>query len=512
MQHSFAWLLLAGILIRLPALWHPVEEGQRNAQTACLTANMFEDGRLRLDPIAPWRGDLEARLVQELPIYNLAVLALQAVTGFSLDLAGRLISLLFWVLSLFLLQMLWRRTLSPPAHFWANLLFVVAPMGWYLSTAFMPEMLVQALSFAFLLLVLRYADHPTWQTLGCLTLVGALGLLVKLPAFTHLGLFLGLVLVDRQGWRGLLRPELWTAGLLIGVALLAWSHFVDEVNTPFFPDWRGWENLRGFVRPETSRLSFNFWAPLVAYNLAFILPVAGAPFAVLGLKKFWHDRDDFYYSRVWLYLLLSLLGSWLVWAKGAAAQNYYNLPNLVFFSAAFGAGMEQARRVCVLQRWRPLRLGSTEIFVLSLVALSGVAGAWYLAKPDKVALRAAHWVKTHTQSTDLILYQPRHNAAVLDYEHQPLLSLASARRSWIWTKSTPAWEKARAGETAGWLVVTQPPEQPAILEKLRRFFKGQPSPVPPILTEEQPAQWELVTEAQGFAIYRRSPLPRQGTP
>lgn len=504
MQHSFAWLLLAGILIRLPALWHPIEEGQRNAQTACLTSNMMEDGRLRLDPIAPWRGDLEARLVQELPLYNLAVLALQAATGFSLDLAGRLISLLFWVLSLFLLQVLWRKTLSPPAHFWANLLFVVAPMSWYLSTAFMPEMLVQVLTFAFLLLVLRYADHPTWQTLGCLTLVGALGLLVKLPAFTHLGLFLGLVLADRQGWRGLLRPELWAAGLLIGVALLAWGRFVDEVNAPLFPDWRGWENLRGFVRPETSRLSFNFWAPLVAYNLAFILPVAGAPFAVLGLKEFWHNRADFYHSRVWLYLLLSLLGSWLVWAKGAAAQNYYNLPNLVFFSAAFGAGMEQARRVCVLQRWRPLRLGSTAIFVLSLVALSGVAGAWYLAKPDKVALRAAHWVKTHTQSTDLILYQPRHNAAVLDYEHQPLLSHLSGRRTWIWTRSTPDWEQQKALETASFLVVTQPAMTFGPTEILRQRLRGR-SPKPPVsIAQEYPEIFILLGEFNGFVAYKVS--------
>ena len=89
---SFPILLAFGLVIRIPALLEPVQEGQRNAQTATLTAGMIEDGRLRLDPIAPWRGDLDARLVQELPVYNLCVLALAKIPGLSLDVAGRSVS------------------------------------------------------------------------------------------------------------------------------------------------------------------------------------------------------------------------------------------------------------------------------------------------------------------------------------------------------------------------------------------------------------------------------------
>jgi len=92
---SPCFFLALGLFIRAPALWFPIEEGLRNAQTACLTANMIAEGKLRLDPVAPWRGDLQARLVQELPIYNLLVLALTSIVGVPLDLAGRLVSLLF---------------------------------------------------------------------------------------------------------------------------------------------------------------------------------------------------------------------------------------------------------------------------------------------------------------------------------------------------------------------------------------------------------------------------------
>ena len=55
-------LLLIGMMIRLPSLVSPISEGHRNAQTATLTAGMLENGELRLDPIAPWRGDLDARI------------------------------------------------------------------------------------------------------------------------------------------------------------------------------------------------------------------------------------------------------------------------------------------------------------------------------------------------------------------------------------------------------------------------------------------------------------------
>ena len=156
---SFPILLAFGLVIRIPALLEPVQEGQRNAQTATLTAGMIEDGRLRLDPIAPWRGDLDARLVQELPVYNLCVLALAKIPGLSLDVAGRSVSLIFWALGFWLLQKLWSQALPKDAHFWANLLFVLAPMSWYLSTAFMPETLVLVLSLASVLILVCVYFH-----------------------------------------------------------------------------------------------------------------------------------------------------------------------------------------------------------------------------------------------------------------------------------------------------------------------------------------------------------------
>ena len=503
---SFPILLALGILMRAPALWHPVEEGQRNAQTACLTANMIEEGNLRLDPVAPWRGDLQARLVQELPIYNLLVLALTSILRVPLDLAGRLVSLFFWGLGFLLLQVLWRLSLPLASRPWANLLFVLAPMSWYLSTAFMPETLVQFLSLAFILLGLQYAARPTCQNLAGCTLVGVLGLLVKFPAFIHLGLFFLLVVADRQGWRALFKPALGGGGLVIVIALLGWSRYVDAVNSLFFPDWRGWENLRGFLRPEMSRLSFGFWAPLTAYNLTYVLPVVAAPFAGVGLVAMVRRRSDFQ-CRIWLYLLLSLLGSWLVWAKGAAAQNYYNLPNLPVFCALFGGGVAAFWEKL---SWHPRGAMAAKLGFTLLLFAWAAGGHAYLARPDHTTLKAASWIRANSKEMDLVIYQPRHMASVWDYEHQPLLSYASSRRTWVWTRSTPEWEKQRASTSSAWLVVTHPPARLARLERLRRFFKGDPRPAPTSLAEDEADQWIAASRGESFTIYRRNLVPGQG--
>ncbi len=494
-RNSFLLLLFLGVAIRLPSLCFPIEEGHRNAQTATLTAGMIEDGTLRLDPIAPWRGDLDARLVQELPVYNLCVLSLAKISGLSLDAAGRSVSLIFWALGFWLLQKLWSQALPKDAHFWANLLFVLAPMSWYLSTAFMPETLVQLLSITFILLIIRHSCKPSSATAAALALVAGLGLLIKLPSFAHLGIFLVLALVDRGGWRALLNPILIMGGLIIVAFLVAWSQFIESVNTAYFPYWTGRENLTGFVQPDISRLSARFWTPLIGYNLAFILPALVAPFAAVGFWEFWHARNDFLHSRTWLYLLASLLASWLLWAKGAAAQSYYNLPNLIVFSAAFGVGVCQAEGF----RVRMALLGRS-LLVATLV-ISSFAGYLYLSRLDYVTVEVAQWIKTNTGCDDIILYQPRHAAAVMDYEHQPLLSHLTGKRTWIWTRSTPAWERDRSLKTSNYLIVTKPQTTISPLEALRNKFKGPPPPPPSSISLSNPKEFFEVHMNEHFVVY-----------
>ena len=92
-------LLVLGISLRLILVGQPpVEDNSwiRQTQTADAIASWIEESPLALSARASWRGDLNARLLQELPLYNLMVWA-PARLGVPLDVAGRLVSMLLWV-------------------------------------------------------------------------------------------------------------------------------------------------------------------------------------------------------------------------------------------------------------------------------------------------------------------------------------------------------------------------------------------------------------------------------
>jgi len=507
-QHSKAIpsivFLVIGLLIRSPDIVRPLDEGQRNAQTATLTAGMIENGRLRLDPIAPWRGDLDARLTQELPVYNFTVLALAAIPGLTLDMAGRISSLIFWILSFLALQRLWRWTLPPIAQTWANLLFIFAPMNWYLSTAFMPESLLQLLSICFVIFTIAYAQKGSWSSLAGLFLAGWLGLLVKFPGFVHLGLFAILVLADRQGWQSVFRPKILGSALVIAGSLAIWADYTKTVNADYFPYWSGPENLVAFISPERSRLAFTYYLPLAGYNLAFVLPLLVAPLAIPGVIQAWQRAKTCFAARIWIYLGGSLLAYWLVWGKAAPLHGYYNLQNLILFAAFFGIGADRMARWAGGAGFALWLVRTAQALVVVVLVISGFLGNRYLSRPDNVAVDVSAWIKANTKSHDIILYQPRHLASVMDYEHQPLLSHLTGRRTWIWTRSTPEWEKLRALQTSSYAIVTNAQKKIGLMESLRRRFKGTPNLPLESISRAWPRNFQPIFIDDTFSVYKIS--------
>jgi len=74
------------------------------------------------------------------------------------------------------------------------------------------------------------------------------------------------------------------------------------------------------------------------------MPFLVAPFALLGAMQACRGARKCFTDRIWIYLAARLLVYWLVWAKAAPSHGYYNLQNLVLFSALFGMGVVQALR------------------------------------------------------------------------------------------------------------------------------------------------------------------------
>jgi hypothetical protein len=306
-----------------------------------------------------------------------------------------------------------------------------------------------------------------------------------------------------------MRPVFMAGAVLLLGCLVAWGRYADSVNSLHFDYWTGSRNLEGFIQINRSRLSLSYWLPLIAYNATLILSVVGAPLALLGIWRTLQTAGTYFSSRVLLYLLASLFAYWLVWSKAAPAQSYYNLPNTVFFSAMFGLGCIQTIRWMAQKEVAPWLRRSFATALVALLAGSS-AGCWYyLYQPDRVTMATADWLRNHTQPDDFVILQPRHHPAAMDYEHQPLLSHATGRRTWIWTRTTPEEEQARALKTSRYAVITHPSSEDGIFEKVRQAIKG-PTPVAPeTIDKVYPGLLAEISSGEGYTIFSlESPAPR----
>lgn len=494
---SFWALLALGLALRCAALTHPLLDAHmlRQCQTAAVTKSLLEEPAFPLAAQIPWLGDLGGRFVLEVPIYNYLVIGVHRLTG-NLDLSGKLTSVMLWAVAFFLLQPIWRRMLDREETFWANTLFVLAPLSVFYGQAFMPEMLVQALAFALLLATIRYSENPTLPRWIAVAAAGLAALLVKLPEVSHLYLILAIVIFRREGWRGLLRPRYLLAGIITAGVLKVWGDYADSVNAAFLPEWSSKYALPGFIGTFASRFTVKPWAMLILYIGAFIVTGPAALAAASGLGIFVRRKTGGVLG-LWL---LSIALFYLVWFGNAGtAQSYYNLPALAPLGALFGIGV--AAFLSGEKIARAPRAAAVAVFALLLLCVAPVLR--YLFQQDRQLLAAAVWTRDHTQPGDLILFRANHRWELVDYYYNPTLAYYANRRTFVRTRLTPE-PYLRAGlERARYAVVTLPPPPVGGLMGRLNRFRG----VTGIQSESsdwlEAAGFRALASESGFAVYEK---------
>jgi 4-amino-4-deoxy-L-arabinose transferase-like glycosyltransferase len=490
--------LFLGIAVRCVALTQPLIDAHliRQCFTAAATQNMIDEPYFHLSSRVAWVGDLEVRYIQELPVYNYLVVGVHWLIG-NLDLSGKLTSILLWAASFVCLQFIWRRLLNPQQTFWANLLFVTAPLGVFFGQAFMPEMLVQALAFLFVLLVLRYDESPSLLRWSLCAGIGLAALLVKLPETAHLYLILGFVVFRREGRKALVRPRYLIAAALTIAALKLWGNHIDAVNIgPLSMDSSAGK-LSGYIGTWESRLHFLPWAMVGLYLAAFIAPGPAILIAAYGLWIFLR-REREKILGAWL---LSLLLFYLLWfGIGPNSQNYYNLPALAPLCALFGIGMTSLLEWQPLLRWRRAAV----LVAILLVVLPAIPVWQYLFKQDRQVLAAALWTKANTQPGDVILFRPAHRWDMIEHPYNPVLTYYSERPTFVWTAMTPKLYRDMALERARYAIVTIPQASSpgGLLGALNRF-RGSSPPRPEPLNWLEERGFQTFAIEKGFVVYRK---------
>jgi hypothetical protein len=491
------WLLFAlGLAVRCVALTQPLVDAHllRQCQTAAVTRSLSEEPGWHLSSRIPWAGDLDERFVLELPLYNYLVIAVDAVLR-HLTLSGKLVAVALWALSFWLLQFIWRRALDPAAAVWANLLFVVSPLGVFYAQAFMPESLVQCLAHAFILLLLRYDEVPSLPRWLAAAAVGLLAVVVKATATAHLYVLLLVLLVARAGWRAVFRPRYVIAGILSAAGVVAWGHYLGTVNVGWLSFGDAGRNLRGFIGPLHLRFEFQTWRMIALYLAGFVIPGVAALGVLCGVVAVARRGC----SRLLAAWLAAITVFYLLWlGNGPASQSYYNLPALGPICALFGLGIKACLESPALGRWR--RLAAP----LAVAATVGCAvPVWiYLFTPDRAILTAAQWAREHTEPGSVILYRAAHRLELQDYGANAVFPFYAERPSFIWVTMLPEPYRSLALERSRYAVVTVPLPASRMMTAIRNL-RGLPAP------PRESTDWLLdlgfapVAEGPGFVAFRR---------
>lgn len=497
MPRFFWLLLLLGVVIRSATLTQPLLDAHllRQCQSAEGTLSLMHTPGLGLSFAIPWAGDFQERYAQEFPLYNYLVIAAQTLVG-NLSMSGRLTSVALWATSFLLLQFIWRRVLSPDAAAWANLLFVTAPLSVWAGQAFMPEMLIQLLAFAFVLLVIRDDEKPGVARFAAWAAVGLVALLIKLPEISHLYLLPTLLIFWREGWRGWLRPRYFVGGAITVGCLLLWARHLDATNVSPLTFGDSSQAVRGFIGPLAHRLEWRRWLLVACYLGAFICPGPAALAVVAGLRPVFREQPH----RLLAAWLISIPIFMLVWFEnGPAAQSYYSLPVLAPLCALFGLGMKE------LSQWQPARNHPrVAITLATFVTLAGAVPFWlYLLKIDRTVLAAANWTRTHTESAAVILFRPNHRADMQGYVPNVTLGYHAERRTFVWFPDLPEPYRSAAFERSQYAVITQPQPFPGgMLGRIQRM-RGMVPPQPQADDWLTARGFTRIAEDPAFIAYRR---------
>ncbi|OGK20330.1 hypothetical protein A3C23_02880 [Candidatus Roizmanbacteria bacterium RIFCSPHIGHO2_02_FULL_37_13b] len=361
------FLILIGLVFRLYKIGNPVADWHswRQADTAAVARNFVRGG---FDLLHPKYDDLgrnqtgldnpQGYRFVEFPFYNSLFATLYKIySGVSLEIYGRLTSIIFSLLIIAVIYILLLYEDHQLSAFFGALVFAIMPFFIYYSRVILPEMTALSLMFVSILLLYfwpgNFHKKKGWLFFSLSLIFGALALLVKpttifflIPLIyifiqkngiytlkkVSLYIFLILVLLPTGLWR------LWIQNFPQGVPASNW--LISVVNT-----YEGPKNI--FFRPAFFRWIFYERIPNLILGSYLIFPL------LLGFlkkpKKSWLIHSIALSSLVYLF----------TFQGGNVQHDYYQTLILPSLAMLIGIGFGNI--------FHEKRLFSNQIFNISTV-------------------------------------------------------------------------------------------------------------------------------------------------
>lgn len=415
MKHFIFAILLLALLVRLYHVNFPVAgwHSWRQADTAAMARNFYENGFDFLHPQIDWGGNSSGVVESEFPAYPFLVSLFYAVFGPN-DAWGRFLSVIFSLFTIYGLYLLVRKYLSNSVALWSAFIYAIIPLNIYYSRAFMPESAMLMCSVLGIHWFSQWLDEDRldYFILSCCAV--SLAILLKIPTL-YLGLPLLYLAWLKFGKSTFKTGVLWLFAFLVLLPVALWYYHAHQLFLQSGLTFGIW----GFGTDKWGNLDIIL--TLRFYNDIFFKSIAERHLTYAGFIPFliglfiWRNTKA---ERLFDFWLIAVIIYFLIVAKGNQVHEYYQLPFILPAVVYIGKVFSIFLPLDSLRLSFPSKRLLSIFFSLCLVGIIVLSYLRYdrfinSETYDSSLFRLAEAVQRVTQKHDLIIAVSEYNPIVL---------------------------------------------------------------------------------------------------
>jgi len=318
-KHAILLVLALAFILRVDHITSPLigEHHWRQADTASISRNYYENGFHFLYPQVNWGGNSSGVVECEFPVYSYAVALLYKFFG-EHEYLGRLLSVLASLITISFLYLLVKKQINEKTALWSAFFYAVLPLNVFLGRTFQPEATLLMASVVAIYFFSEWIATGKWHLFIFSAFFLSLACLLK-PQTLYLGLPLLFLAWDKYKNHTFLRWQLWLYMLLVVVAIFLWYYHIHKVRIVTFgiweysmDKWGNWDMV----------LSLYYWKRIFSVLLERYFAWIGFPIFLFGLfLKRKNPRE-----RLFDFWLIAILVYFIIVARGNYEHDYYQLP------------------------------------------------------------------------------------------------------------------------------------------------------------------------------------------
>lgn len=333
-------IVLLGIGVRLYGINIPLVDSHqiRQAQTAMMTRNLYDDGLNILQTRLDFFGNVPGYIIMEFPFMHSITAFLYGYFGVH-EIIGRLVSVAFSAGAMLLMYGLARQFLSVFGSLAALALYVFSPMNIFFSRAFMPESSMMFFMVGSIYYSLKWIKDQT-PKLYLIALVFAMFACLIKPTMVLIFAPILMAWFLKYNWSFIRRFDFWFYMFLALMPFMLWGTYANYFNAMqsylpygFGGNWLELLKSRGTI---SHWFSLDFYIFIGRSIIVALLTPLGFIGAVAGI--FCVDGSD----RRWILSawLIAIIGYLFIFAGPNSGHVYYQLPLLPLAVIYFGFTVE----------------------------------------------------------------------------------------------------------------------------------------------------------------------------